>query len=253
MKMNELQIAAALAAAEVAPLLRFESVSACYGPVRAIDDVDLDVMPGEIVTLIGANGAGKTTLMGSVFGTPRANGGRILHRGDDITRLPTNLVARRGIALVPEGRQIFLDMSVEENLLMGTTAVGDQHFEADRQAAFDLFPRLKERRNQPAGTMSGGEQQMLAIARALMSRPALILLDEPSLGLAPLVVKMIFEVLKEIRSSGKTIFLVEQNAHHALRLSDRGYVLVNGRVRMQGRGEELLSNPEVARAYLGAA
>lgn len=233
------------------PLLQFENISACYGPVRAVDGVDLHVMPGEIVTLIGSNGAGKTTLMGSVFGTPRANAGRILHRGVDITRLSTNLVARRGIAIVPEGRQIFLDMSVEENLLMGTTPIGQEHMEADRQMVFDMFPRLAERRNQQAGTMSGGEQQMLAIGRALMSRPELILLDEPSLGLAPMVVKAIFEVLKQVRSSGKTIFLVEQNAHHALKLSDRGYVLVNGRVRMQGTGQELLRDPEVAKAYLG--
>lgn len=254
MNMSEVQSGStAKEATSAQPLLRFESISASYGPVRAIDGVDIDVMSGEIVTLIGANGAGKTTLMGSVFGTPRASSGRILHRGEDITRLSTNLVASRGIAIVPEGRQIFLDMSVEENLLMGTTPIGDEHFEADRQVVFGMFPRLEERRNQQAGTMSGGEQQMLAIARALMSRPELILLDEPSLGLAPLVVKAIFEVLKEVRSSGKTIFLVEQNAHHALRLSDRGYVLVNGKVRMQGRGDELLNDPEVAKAYLGVA
>jgi branched-chain amino acid transport system ATP-binding protein len=252
MNMSDIQSSVAgLAPSSAQPLLQFENISASYGPVRAVDGVNIDVMQGEIVTLIGANGAGKTTLMGSVFGTPRASGGRILHQGEDITRLSTSLVAKRGIAIVPEGRQIFLDMTVEENLLMGTTPIGDQHFEADRQMAFDLFPRLQERRNQAAGTMSGGEQQMLAIARALMSRPGLILLDEPSLGLAPLVVKQIFEVLKDIRSTGKTIFLVEQNAHHALRLSDRGYVLVNGRVRMQGSGESLLNDPEVAKAYLG--
>ncbi len=252
MNMSDLPSSAGAGAAmSGAPLLRFEAISASYGPVRAVDGVDIEVRQGEIVTLIGANGAGKTTLMGTVFGTPRVSSGRILHRGEDISRLSTSQVAQRGIAIVPEGRQIFLDMTVEENLLMGTTPIGERHFEQDRQNAFDLFPRLQERRNQAAGTMSGGEQQMLAIARALMSRPALILLDEPSLGLAPLVVRMIFDVLKDIRASGKTIFLVEQNAHHALRLSDRGYVLVNGRVRMQGSGQALLNDPEVAKAYLG--
>ena len=192
-----------------APLLEFSGVRAHYGPVEALKNVDVHIFKGEIVSLIGANGAGKTTLLSSIFGAPRASTGKILHKGEDISRLPTNRISRRGIALVPEGRQIYQEMSVEENMMMGTTPIGMACFEEDRTTMFDLFPRLKERRNQTAGTMSGGEQQMLAIARAMMARPELILFDEPSLGLAPLVVKRVFEVLREIAAMGKTIFLVE--------------------------------------------
>ncbi|WP_440982363.1 ABC transporter ATP-binding protein [Shinella sumterensis] len=234
-----------------APLLEFSGVRAHYGPVEALKDVDVHIFKGEIVSLIGANGAGKTTLLSSIFGAPRASTGKILHKGEDISRLPTNRISRRGIALVPEGRQIYPEMSVEENMMMGTTPIGMAYFEEDRTTMFDLFPRLKERRNQTAGTMSGGEQQMLAIARAMMARPELILFDEPSLGLAPLVVKRVFEVLREIAAMGKTIFLVEQNANHALKLSKRAYVMVNGRIHLSGESAALLDNEDVRKAYLG--
>ncbi|MDP9588462.1 UNVERIFIED_ORG: branched-chain amino acid transport system ATP-binding protein [Shinella zoogloeoides] len=234
-----------------APLLEFSGVRAHYGPVEALKNVDVHIFKGEIVSLIGANGAGKTTLLSSIFGAPRASTGKILHKGEDISRLPTNRISRRGIALVPEGRQIYPEMSVEENMMMGTTPIGMAYFEEDRTTMFDLFPRLKERRNQTAGTMSGGEQQMLAIARAMMARPELILFDEPSLGLAPLVVKRVFEVLREIAAMGKTIFLVEQNANHALKLSKRAYVMVNGRIHLSGGSAALLDNEDVRKAYLG--
>lgn len=234
-----------------APLLEFSGVRAHYGPVEALKDVNVHIFKGEIVSLIGANGAGKTTLLSSIFGAPRASSGHILHKGEDISRVPTNRISRRGIALVPEGRQIYQDMSVEENMMMGTTPIGMAHFDEDRATMFDLFPRLKERRNQTAGTMSGGEQQMLAIARAMMARPELILFDEPSLGLAPLVVKRVFEVLSEIAAMGKTIFLVEQNANHALKLSQRAYVMVNGRIHLSGESAALLDNEDVRKAYLG--
>ena len=233
------------------PLLEFSDVHAHYGPVEALKSVSVHIRKGEIVSLIGANGAGKTTLLSSIFGAPRASAGRILHKGEDISRLPTSRISRRGIALVPEGRQIYQDMTVEENMMMGTTAIGMEHFAEDRTAMFELFPRLKERRSQTAGTMSGGEQQMLAIARAMMARPELILFDEPSLGLAPLVVKRVFEVLREIAAMGKTIFLVEQNANHALKLSQRAYVMVNGRIHLSGESAALLDNEEVRKAYLG--
>ncbi|WP_119255923.1 ABC transporter ATP-binding protein [Shinella zoogloeoides] len=234
-----------------APLLEFSGVRAHYGPVQALKDVNVYIFKGEIVSLIGANGAGKTTLLSSIFGAPRASSGHILHKGEDISRVPTNRISRRGIALVPEGRQIYQEMSVEENMMMGTTPIGMAHFDEDRATMFDLFPRLKERRNQTAGTMSGGEQQMLAIARAMMARPELILFDEPSLGLAPLVVKRVFEVLSEIAAMGKTIFLVEQNANHALKLSQRAYVMVNGRIHLSGESAALLDNEDVRKAYLG--
>ncbi|MNN39398.1 High-affinity branched-chain amino acid transport ATP-binding protein LivF [compost metagenome] len=203
------------------------------------------------MSLIGANGAGKSTLLMSIFGQPRAASGQIVYRGTDITRKSSHYIASNGIAQSPEGRRVFPDMSVEENLLMGTIPIGDKYASEDMQRMFELFPRLKERRNQRAMTMSGGEQQMLAIARALMSRPKLLLLDEPSLGLAPIVVKQIFSTLRELAKTGMTIFLVEQNANHALKLSDRAYVMVNGEIRMTGTGQELLVNEEVRSAYLG--
>jgi len=232
-------------------LLECRHLNAGYGAIEVLHEVSLHINKGEIVSLIGANGAGKTTFLSTVFGQPRASGGEILHKGENITHFRRWDIAKRGIALVPEGRQIFAEMSVEENLLMGTTPIGDTYFETDRQAMYTLFPRLQERSHQLAGTMSGGEQQMLAIARAMMARPELILLDEPSLGLAPLVVKRIFEVLAEIAAMGKTIFLIEQNANHALRLSHRAYVLVNGRIHLQGSSESLRGNDEVRKAYLG--
>ena len=233
------------------PILEFKDVDVFYGPIQALKKVNLHINEGETVSLIGSNGAGKSTLLMSIFGQPRATGGSIVYGGVDITNKSSHFVASNGIAQSPEGRRVFPDMSVEENLLMGTIPIGAKHADEDMQRMFELFPRLLERRNQRAMTMSGGEQQMLAIARALMSRPKLLLLDEPSLGLAPIVVKHIFATLKELAKTGMTIFLVEQNANHALRLSDRGYVMVNGEIRMTGTGQELLGNEEVRNAYLG--
>ena len=203
------------------PLLEFKNVDVFYGPIQALKGVSLHINEGETVSLIGANGAGKSTLLMSIFGQPRARNGQIIYRGEEITQKSAHFVASNGIAQSPEGRHVFPDMSVEENLLMGTIPIGTKHVDEDMQRMFELFPRLKERRNQRAMTMSGGEQQMLAIARALMSRPKLLLLDEPSLGLAPIVVKQIFQILRELAQAGMTIFLVEQNANHALRLSNR--------------------------------
>lgn len=233
------------------PILEVKNIDSFYGPIQALRNVSLEVYEGEIVSLIGANGAGKSTLLMSIFGQPRVRQGSIHFLGEDITQVASHQIAKRGLAQVPEGRHIFPAMTVEENLLMGTVPVGLEHVDADRETMFALFPRLKERRNQRAGTMSGGEQQMLAIARALMGRPRMVLLDEPSLGLAPKVIAAVFEALKHIAASGKTIFLVEQNANQALALAHRAYVLVNGAVRMQGTGAELMANPEVRQAYLG--
>ncbi len=232
-------------------LLDISGLHTFYGRIEALKGVDLTVAKGEIVTLIGANGAGKSTLLMTICGRPRASAGRILYDGTDITGLATFNIVRLGIAQSPEGRRIFGRMSVLENLKMGATIGDPAHFEADLDEAFTLFPILRQRQGQRAGTMSGGEQQMLAIARALMSRPKLLLLDEPSLGLAPLVVRQIFEVIREInRSRGVTVFLVEQNAFHALKLAHRGYVMQTGRITLSGTGQELLANPEVRAAYL---
>ncbi|AIS18419.1 ABC transporter ATP-binding protein [Pseudomonas rhizosphaerae] len=233
------------------PILELKEIDVHYGPIQALKKVSLHINEGETVSLIGSNGAGKSTLLMSIFGQPRASAGQIIYRGTDITQKSSHYIASNGIAQSPEGRRVFPDMSVEENLMMGTIPIGDKHSSEDMQRMFDMFPRLKERRNQRAMTMSGGEQQMLAIARALMSRPKLLLLDEPSLGLAPIVVKQIFSTLRELAKGGMTIFLVEQNANHALRLSDRAYVMVNGEIRLTGTGRELLSNDEVRNAYLG--
>ncbi|QOH71802.1 ABC transporter ATP-binding protein [Pseudomonas putida] len=234
-----------------APILELKDLDVFYGPIQALKKVSMHINEGETVSLIGANGAGKSTLLMSIFGQPRAASGQIVYRGTDITRKSSHYIASNGIAQSPEGRRVFPDMSVEENLMMGTIPIGDKHADEDMQRMYELFPRLKERRNQRAMTMSGGEQQMLAIARALMSRPKLLLLDEPSLGLAPIVVKQIFSTLRELAKTGMTIFLVEQNANHALKLSDRAYVMVNGQIRMTGNGQELLVNEEVRSAYLG--
>ena len=233
------------------PLLHLEGVTAFYGAIQALKGVDLTVNPGEIVTLIGANGAGKSTLMMTVCGNPRARHGRILLDGDDITARPTHEIMHMGVAQSPEGRRIFARMSVHENLLMGAQVVGMRDYAATRDLVFSLFPRLQERLAQRGGTLSGGEQQMLAIARALMSRPRLLLLDEPSLGLAPLVVRSIFGAIRQLnRETGLTVLLVEQNAYQALRLAHRGYVLVNGQITMDGPGPELLARPEIRAAYL---
>ncbi len=221
-----------------------------YGNIEALRNVDLEVGKGEIVTLIGANGAGKSTLLMTICGNPRAHDGRIVYDGRDITRLDTHAIVRLGIAQVPEGRRVFPRMSVFENLQLGAAIADPAHFAQDLERVFTLFPRLKERRDQRGGTLSGGEQQMLAIGRGMMSRPRLLLLDEPSLGLAPLIVKQIFEIIRTIAQSGTTIFLVEQNAHHALRLADRGYVMANGRIILKGSGQELLANEQVRAAYL---
>lgn len=233
------------------PLLEFREVNVYYGQIQALESVSLMVNEGETVALIGANGAGKSTLLMSIFGQPRITDGSIIYRGHDISRQSTHYIATNGIAQAPEGRRIFADMTVEENLLMGTIPIGNRYQNEDKARMYQLFPRLEERRAQRAMTLSGGEQQMLAIARALMSRPKLLLLDEPSLGLAPLVVKQIFSVLRELTDQGMTLLLVEQNAHHALKLANRAYVLVNGEIRLSGSGAELLDNPEVRNAYLG--
>ncbi|MGH6859767.1 MAG: ABC transporter ATP-binding protein [Phyllobacterium sp.] len=232
-------------------LLSIENVETYYGNIRALSGVTVHADAGEIVTLIGANGAGKSTLMMTIFGMPRARTGRIVFDGKDITQLPAHEIARLRIAQSPEGRRIFPRMTVQENLQMGASLDKLEYFDEDVRKVFDLFPRLKERINQRGGTLSGGEQQMLAIGRALMARPRLLLLDEPSLGLAPLIIKHIFEAIKELnKSTGLTVFLVEQNAFGALKLADRGYVMVNGIVTMSGVSTELLANPEVRAAYL---
>jgi branched-chain amino acid transport system ATP-binding protein len=232
-------------------MLSVAGVHTYYGAIQALRGVDMDVRQGEIVTLIGANGAGKSTLLMTICGNPRATRGRVVFESDDITRTTTYQIIRKGIAHAPEGRRIFSRMTVMENLQMGALVAGPAHFDEDLDRVFALFPRLKERHTQRGGTLSGGEQQMLAIARALMSRPRLLLLDEPSLGLAPMIVKQIFEVIREINArQGVTVFLVEQNAYHALKLAHRGYVMVNGEITMAGTGAELLANPEVRAAYL---
>ena len=241
----------AIRAAQTPLLLSVRGVETYYGNIIALRGVDLDVREGEIVTLIGANGAGKSTLMMTICGNPRARRGTITFDGQDITALPTHEIARLRIAQSPEGRRIFPRMSVYENLQMGASLDGGTHFTEDLERMLAIFPRLKERLHQRGGTMSGGEQQMLAIARALMARPRLLLLDEPSLGLAPLIVKQIFDVVRDLNArEGMTVFLVEQNAYHALKLAHRGYVMVTGTITLSGTGRELLANPEVKAAYL---
>ncbi len=232
-------------------MLSVDSVSAAYGAVQALHDVTISVAQGEIVTLVGANGAGKSTLLMTICGDPRARAGRIAFEGRDITALPTHEIMRLGLAQVPEGRRVFPRMSVMENLLMGAQVAGHDPSPLLAQV-FALFPRLQERAQQRGGTLSGGEQQMLAIGRALMSKPRLLLLDEPSLGLAPLIVRQIFSAIRDLNEKeGLTVLLVEQNANQALRLAHRGYVLVNGRITLAGTGRELLAMPEVRDAYLG--
>jgi branched-chain amino acid transport system ATP-binding protein len=233
------------------PLLAVRGVKTYYGSIAALKGIDIEVGEGEIVALIGANGAGKSTLMMTICGNPRAREGAIVFDGRDITTLPTHEIARLKIAQAPEGRRIFLRMTVLENLQMGAAVSDPAHFDSDLARVFALFPRLKERLGQRGGTLSGGEQQMLAIARALMSRPRLLLLDEPSLGLAPLIARQIFEAIRKLNAEEKlTVFLVEQNAFHALKLAHRGYVMVNGRITLSGGGLELLDRPEVKAAYL---
>ncbi|RDI15259.1 ABC transporter ATP-binding protein [Comamonas sp. AG1104] len=232
-------------------MLQLEQVSTHYGAICAVNHVSLHVNQGEIVTLIGSNGAGKTSLLMTVCGNPRASSGRILFEGEDITQMSTHHIMRRGIAVSPEGRRVFKDLTVTENLQMGGFFLNKAEIADGVEHVFKLFPRLKERAAQRSGTMSGGEQQMLAIGRALMSKPRLLLLDEPTLGLAPLIIAQIFEIIQTIRAAGVTVFLVEQNANRALQIADRGYVLETGKVVLEDSGVNLLSNDEVRKAYLG--
>ncbi|MDU4288879.1 high-affinity branched-chain amino acid ABC transporter ATP-binding protein LivF [Mixta calida] len=234
------------------PILTLSKVSAHYGKIQALHQVSLHINQGEIVTLIGANGAGKTTLLGTLCGEPRASEGEITFDGKAITDWQTARIMREAIAIVPEGRRVFSRMTVEENLAMGGFFASRQQYQQRIERVYDLFPRLLERRVQRAGTMSGGEQQMLAIGRALMSQPRLLLLDEPSLGLAPIIIQQIFDTIEQLRQEGMTIFLVEQNANQALKLADRGYVLENGHVVLEDSGDALLTNEAVRSAYLGA-
>lgn len=232
-------------------MLTVSGVETFYGAIQALHGVDIHVDEGEIVTLIGANGAGKSTLLMTICGSPQARSGQIIFEGEDITGQPTHEIMRKGISQSPEGRRIFPRMTVLENLKMGAAFSDPENFDTDIEQVYTLFPRLKERAEQRGGTLSGGEQQMLAIGRALMSRPRLLLLDEPSLGIAPMLVRQIFAAIKQInREQGVTILLVEQNAYHALRLAHRGYVLVNGAIQMTGPGKELLARPEIRAAYL---
>jgi branched-chain amino acid transport system ATP-binding protein len=232
-------------------LLSARGVQTFYGKIQALKGVDVDIPKGQIVTLIGSNGAGKSTLMMTIFGTPRARAGTITFEGRDITQLPPHEISRLGLSQSPEGRRIFPRMTVLENLQMGATVNNGVHLTEDLGKAFQMFPILEKRQNQRGGTLSGGEQQMLAIARALMARPKLLLLDEPSLGLAPLIVKQIFEAIKTLNEKeGLTVFLVEQNAFHALKLAHTAYVMVNGLITMSGSGRELLARPEIRAAYL---
>ena len=232
-------------------MLEFKNVSTYYGKIQALHDVSLQVNQGEIVTLIGANGAGKTTLLMTLCGDPKPRDGQILFEGEDITPWHTSRIMRGDIAIVPEGRRIFSRLTGEENLHMGAFFIEKAEQAELLEEVYILFPRLRERMHQRAGTMSGGEQQMLAIGRALMSKPRLLLLDEPSLGLAPIIIQQIFDIIQQLRERGMTIFLVEQNANQALKLADRGYVLETGRVVLSGSGADLLADPAVRQAYLG--
>ena len=232
-------------------LLACDNLELAYGELLVCRGISIEVNESEIVALIGANGAGKSTLMMTIFGNPRAREGQIIFAGRDITQLPTHEIARLKIAQAPEGRRIFVRMTVLENLQMGAAVAESAHLQSDVERVFALFPRLKERINQRGGTLSGGEQQMLAIGRALMGQPRLLLLDEPSLGLAPLIARQIFDAIRKLNTEEKlTVFLVEQNAFHALKLAHRGYVMVNGRITLSGTGRELLARPEVKAAYL---
>ncbi len=233
------------------PILSIRDLKVRYGGIEAVKGISFDVEEGSIVTLIGANGAGKSSTLRSILGLVKPAGGQIVFRGDDITNLDTNVIVRKGITLVPEGRRIFPDLTVLENLRVGAY-LRDDDISGDIAWVYDLFPRLKERSWQPGGTLSGGEQQMLAVARALMSKPKLIMMDEPSLGLAPLVVRGIFDIIREINAQGVTVLLIEQNANMALKVADYAYVLETGRIGLSGTGRELLVNEDVKRAYLGS-
>jgi branched-chain amino acid transport system ATP-binding protein len=235
----------------VSAILEVRDLSVSYGAIQALKGVSLSLCEGEIVTLIGANGAGKTTTLRAIMGLVPASGGEVRYRGEPTRSMPTHRLVREGLVLVPEGRIVFANLSVQENLEMGAYARRDSGIGADYEKVFTLFPRLKERLKQTAGTLSGGEQQMLAIGRALMSKPRVLLLDEPSLGLAPIVVHAIFEAIVEIHRAGVPVLLVEQNANAALRHSKRAYVLETGRVALEGTSAEVAANPKVKEAYLG--
>jgi branched-chain amino acid transport system ATP-binding protein len=233
-------------------LLEVKDLEVYYGVICALKGISFEVNEGEIVSLIGANGAGKTTMMQSVVGIIPKRSGSVIFDGQDITKTPCHKIVQLGMTQVPEGRRIFQELSVYDNLVMGAyTVKNQQQFKEDLEKIFDKFPRLAERRNQIAGTLSGGEQQMLAMSRALMIRPKLLMLDEPSMGLAPILVDQIFEIIKELNAAGTTILLVEQNASKALEISDRAYVLETGSVTLSGTGKELANSPEVQKAYLG--
>ena len=232
-------------------ILKVEDINVYYGSIHAIKGVSFEVNQGEIVTLIGANGAGKSTTLNTISGLLRSSSGSVTFMGEDLGKVPTHKIVSRGLALVPEGRRVFLQMTVQENLEMGAYTRGAKAPEGDLEKVFDQFPRLKERRKQVAGTLSGGEQQMLAMGRALMSNPKLLMLDEPSMGLAPILVEQIFDIIQELHKSGTTILLVEQNAQAALSVADRGYVLETGKIVTSGTGAELLSSPAIKKAYLG--
>ncbi len=234
------------------PLLQLKNLQISYGGIQAVKGIDLDLWAGELVCLIGANGAGKTTTLNAIAGVLSIAGGDILYAGDRINAVPAHKRLRRGVALVPEGRGIFTRLTVEENLRMGAYSRNDKAgIEADLERVYTMLPRIKERLPQVAGTLSGGEQQMVAIGRALLSRPKLLLLDEPSMGLAPLVVEKIFEVVQSVSKEGVTVLLVEQNANLALEFAQRGYVMESGKITLTGSGDELLANPKVREAYLG--
>jgi branched-chain amino acid transport system ATP-binding protein len=233
-------------------MLKIESLSVHYGGIHALQGIDLEVPDGKIVTLIGANGAGKSTTLKTIVGLAKASGGSVTWNGDKLTGVATKDIVAGGVVLVPEGRRVFPNLTVDENLSLGAYASDDKAaIAANRKKVFGFFPRLEERQHQKAGTLSGGEQQMLAVGRAFMTQPRLLMMDEPSLGLAPLVVKMIFDIIREINRSGTTVLLVEQNAKAALEIADYGYVLETGRITLQGPGRELLANDGVRKAYLG--
>ena len=232
-------------------ILKVEGINVYYGAIHAIKDISFEVNQGEIVTLIGANGAGKTTTLQTISGLLHTRTGSITFQGQNITNIRADKLVSRGLAQVPEGRRVFLQMSVQENLEMGAYTQPQAGVPKDLEMVFELFPRLKERRNQVAGTLSGGEQQMLAMGRAMMSHPKLLMLDEPSMGLAPLLVEQIFEIIKNLNKQGSTILLVEQNAQMALSVPHRGYVLETGKIVTTGTGEELIRSPEIKKAYLG--
>lgn len=231
-------------------MLKLSNIHTHYGHIEALKGVSIEVEQQEIVTLIGANGAGKSTLLMTICSNPSPSKGRVTFKKKDITNTSTMSIVKMGLSQVPEGRRIFPKMTIFENLQLGATLSNPEYFDEDIQKVYEMFPILKKRHSQRAGTLSGGEQQMLAIGRALMSRPEMLLLDEPSLGLAPKIVKQIFEVIKEINAQGMTILLVEQNANHALKIADRGYVLVTGKIKMSGTGKELLENEEIQACYL---